>query len=172
MAYFNYFPSISYDVRGDIKNPRIQSITNVLQRVRKKMNVINASFFEQYFITDGDKPETLAHMIYGDSTLHWIILYANYMTNPYYDWPLTYYDLQKFIDKKYPNNRNGIHHYEDEMGYIVDLPEDYNPDSQYPKIITNFLYEEELNDSKRTVNIIREEYVQQIIQEFKSIMSR
>ena len=122
MAYFNYFPSISYDVRGDKKNPRVQAITNVLQRVRKKMNVINSAFFEQYFITDGDKPETLAHMIYGDSTLHWVIMYANYMTNPYYDWPQTYYDLQKFVAKKYPDNVNGIHHCEDELGYTVDLP--------------------------------------------------
>ena len=49
-----------------------------------------------YFIQDGDRADTLAHQIYGDSTLHWIIMYANYMTNPYYDWPLAYYDLRKF----------------------------------------------------------------------------
>ena len=120
MAYFDYFPTISYDVRGEKNNSRTQIITNVLVRIRKKMNVINSAFFEQYFISDGDRADTLAHQFYGDSTLHWVIMYANYMTNPYYDWPLPYFDLQKFVDKKYPDNRNGVHHYEDADGYDVD----------------------------------------------------
>ena len=41
------------------------------------------------------------------------------MTDPYYDWPMTYFDLQKYIVKKYANP-NGIHHYEDANGYEVD----------------------------------------------------
>jgi hypothetical protein len=170
MAYFNYFPTTFYDMYGDTKNLKVKLATNILIRVRKKMNITNASYFEQYFIQDGDRADTLAHQFYDDSTLHWLIMYANYMTNPYYDWPMTYYDLDKYVAKKYPNNTNGIHHYEDEMGYIVDLPKDYNPDSQYPKIITNFLYEEELNDKKRVINIIKFEYVNTILVEFKKLI--
>ena len=164
MAYFEYFPTIAYDVRGDKNNKRVQGITNVLVRIRKKMNVINSAFFEQYFINDGDRADTIAHQIYGDSTLHWIVLYANYMTNPYYDWPLPYFDLQKFIDKKYPDNRNGIHHYEDADGYEVDS------DASGATAVTNFVYEETLNDSKRSINIIRGEYISQVLQEFKTLI--
>lgn len=170
MAYFNYFPTIGYDVRGIKNQTRINAITNVLVRVRKKMNVTNSALFEQFFVGDGDKPEILAHQIYDDSTLHWIILYANYMTNPFYDWPLTYFDLQKYVAKKYPDNANGVHHYEDEEGFEVDNPENRPADAIYPKIITNFIYEEKKNDENRNINIIKREYVNQVIQEFKSLI--
>ena len=164
MAYFDYFPTIGYDVRGEKNNSRTQAITNVLVRIRKKINVINASLFEQYFINDGDRADILAHQFYGDSTLHWVIMYANYMTNPYYDWPLPYFDLQKFVAKKYPDNINGIHHYEDADGYEVDS------DASGATAVTNFVYEETLNDSKRSINIIRGEYLPQVLQEFKTLI--
>jgi len=163
MAYFSYFPKIGYDVRGEKNNPRVQAITNVLTRIRKKMNIINSAFFEQYFISDGDRADTLAHQIYGDSTLHWVVMYANYMTNPYYDWPLTYFDLQKFVAKKY-TNINDVHHYEDADGYEVDS------DVAGATAVTNFVYEETMNDAKRTINIIRPEYIQQILKEFKKLV--
>ena len=165
MAYFDYLPIIGYDVRGEKNNKRVDLITNVLIRVRKKLNIINAALFEQYFISDGDRADTLAYEMYGDSTLHWVIMYANYMTNPYYDWPLTYFDLQKFVAKKYPDNTNGIHHYEDADGYEVDS------DASGATAVTNFVYEESLNDSKRTINIIRGEYLPQILEEFKTFIA-
>ena len=164
MAYFNYFPTIGYDVREVKNQTRINAITNVLVRVRKKMNVTNAALFEHVFLSDGDKPEILAHKYYDDSTLHWIILYTNYITNPLYDWPLTYFDLQKYVAKKYSNNANGVHHYEDKDGFEVDS------DAANATPITNFLYEEKRNDNNRNINIIRKEYVNQIIQEFKSLI--
>ena len=172
MAYFNYFPTIVYDVRGDKNNIRIDRITNVLVRARKKLEITNVALFEQYFIQDGDRADTLAYQRYGDSTLHWIIMYANYMTNPYYDWPLTYFDLQKFVAKKY-DNINGVHHYEDDDGNEVQEPgtlEAPGVTAGGATTITNFLYEERLNDEKRKIDIIRAEYVPQIIQEFKKLI--
>jgi len=165
MAYFTYFPTIGYDVRGTKNNSSIQRITNILKRVRKKLEIINLAFFEEYFVRDGDTPESLAHQAYNDSTLHWIILYANYMTNPYYDWPMTYFDLQKFVNKKYGvANINAVHHYEDADGYEVDS------DAAGATTVTNFLYEEILNDARRNIKIIKPEYIQQIVSEFKKII--
>ena len=165
MAYFKYFPTIAYDVRGTKNDINVQSITNILTRVRKKLEIVNTAFFEQYFVQDGDTPESLAHQVYDDSTLHWIILYGNYMTNPYYDWPLTYRDLQKFVNKKYGvANINNTHHYEDADKYEVDST------ASGATAITNFVHEETLNDAKRQINIIKPEYIQQIISEFKKII--
>ncbi len=177
MAYFKYFPTIRYDVRGTKNSRSVQLVTDILKRVRKRLDIVNRSYFEQYFVKDGDTPESLSHQVYGDSTLHWIILYGNYMTNPYYDWPLTYIDLKKFVIKKYGEaNINDTHiwpygtlstggaHYEDEDGYEVDS------DAPTATAITNFLHEEALNDVKRTINIIKPEYTQQIISEFKKII--
>ena len=178
MAYFNYFKTISYDVRGEKNNSRIQLITNVLQRVRKKLEVDNLAFYDKYFVLDGDTPEILAHQLYDDSELHWIILYANYMSNPYYDWPMDYHTLNKFVAKKY-SDINGIHHYEDVDGYTVGLmwPEGTTaaeggtwevPAGATP--VTNFVYEEKKNDGYRSIRIIKQEYTGQIIQEFKSLL--
>ncbi len=182
MAYFKYFNTIGYDVRGDKNKVRIDTVVNLLKRVRKKLEIINISFFEEYFIQDGERADTIAHKVYNDSTLHWIILYANYITNPYYDWPLAYYDLQKYISKKYGPVENGgnglgmnsIHHYEDSSGNVVDAPGTIvtpgglTAGSATP--ITNYKYEEVLNDSKRTINIIRYEYISNIKEEFKTLI--
>ena len=166
MAYFKHFNQINYDVRGVKNNVNIDVITNLLQRVRLKLNFVkNQSFFAQHQIVDGETPEFLAYKYYGNTELHWVILYSHQATNPYYDWPLTYFDLKKFVIKKYGEaNINDTHHYEDADGYEVDS------DAPTATAITNFLHEEALNDVKRTINIIKPEYTQQIISEFKKII--
>ena len=166
MAYFRYFNQINYDVRGVKNNVNIDVITNLLQRVRLKLNFVkNQAFFAQHQIVDGETPEFLAYKYYGNTELHWVILYSHQATNPYYDWPLTYFDLKKFVIKKYGEaNINDTHHYEDADGYEVDS------DAPTATAITNFLHEEALNDVKRTINIIKPEYTQQIISEFKKII--
>ena len=166
MAYFRYFNKIGYDVRGVKNNVNIDVITNILERVRLKLNFIqHQAFFAQHFIIDGETPEFLAYKYYGNTELHWIILYSQQATNPYYDWPLTYFDLKKFVDKKYGvANINAIHHYEDADGYEVDST------AAGATSVTNFIYEETLNDAKRNLTIIRPEYVSNVVNEFKKLL--
>ena len=166
MAYFRYFNKIGYDVRGVKNNVNVDVITNILERVRLKLNFIqHQAFFAQHFIIDGETPEFLAYKYYGNTELHWIILYSQQATNPYYDWPLTYFDLKKFVDKKYGvANINAIHHYEDADGYEVDST------AAGATSVTNFIYEETLNDAKRNLTIIRSEYVSNVVKEFKKLL--
>ena len=166
MAYFRYFNKIGYDVRGVKNNVNVDVITNILERVRLKLNFIqHQAFFAQHFIIDGETPEFLAYKYYGNTELHWIILYSQQATNPYYDWPLTYFDLQKFVNKKYGvANINAIHHYEDADGYEVDST------AAGATSVTNFIYEETLNDAKRNLTIIRSEYVSNVVKEFKKLL--
>jgi len=166
MAYFRYFNKINYDVRGVKNNVNIDVITNILERVRLKLNFIQSqAFFAQHFIIDGETPEFLAYKYYGDTELHWIILYSQQATNPYYDWPLTYFDLQKFVNKKYGvANINAIHHYEDADGYEVDST------ASGATSVTNFIHEETLNDAKRNLTVIRSEYVSNVVNEFKKLL--
>ena len=166
MAYFKYFNKINYDVRGVKNNVNIDVITNILERVRLKLNFIQSqAFFAQHFIIDGETPEFLAYKYYGDTELHWIILYSQQATNPYYDWPLTYFDLKKFVNKKYGvANINATHHYEDADKYEVDST------ASGATAITNFIYEETLNDAKRNLTVIRSEYVSNVVNEFKKLL--
>jgi len=166
MAYFRYFNQINYDVRGVKNNVNIDVITNLLQRVRLKLNFVkNQAFFAQHQIVDGETPEFLAYKYYGNTELHWIILYSHQATNPYYDWPLTYFDLKKFVIKKYGEaNINDTHHYEDADKYEVDST------ASGATAITNFLHEETLNDAKRNLTLIRPEYVSNVVKEFKDLL--
>ena len=163
MAYFSYFPVTSYNLSKNNDVKKYNLVTNILLRVKKKLEITNAAVFEQHFIQDGDRADTLAYEYYNDSSLHWIIMYSNYMTNPYYDWPMTYFDLQKYVAKKY-DDVNGIHHYIDEDGYEVDST------TANATAITNFVYEEAKNDESRSINIPKVIYTQQIINELKDIM--
>ena len=166
MAYFKYFNKINYNVRGVKNNVNFDVITNILERVRLKLNFIqNQAFFAQHQIIDGETPEFLAYSYYGDTELHWIILYSQQATNPYYDWPLTYFDLKKFVNKKYGvANINAIHHYEDADGYEVDST------ATGATSVTNFIHEETLNDAKRNLTVIRPEYVSNVVNEFKKLL--
>ena len=126
MAYFAYFPKIYYDVRGVKNQTQHDAVTNIMARVVVKADswkqsdenlnefVEAANGFVKYVIKDGDRPDTLADQFYGDSELHWVILYANgaSMLQPWYDWPMTQYDLTKFVAKKYGSgNLNATNHY-------------------------------------------------------------
>ena len=166
MAYFKYFDTIDYDVRGIKNKPTIDNITNILKRVRMKVDFVKyQSFFAMHTIIDGETPEYLAHEYYGDAELHWVVLYAQQMTNPYYDWPLRYYDLKKFVAKKYGTaNINALHHYEDADKFQVDSA------AAGALAVTNFIYEETLNDAKRNINLVRPEFVPEIVTELKLLL--
>ena len=163
MAYFKYFNTINYDVHGVKNNMHLNRVTNILQRVRLKPEFIQHKLiFAQHFILDGETPEYLAHEFYGDSELHWIVLYGQQCINPYYDWPLTYFILQKYTSKKYgAASINEVHHYEDADRYIVDS----TASGAVP--ITNAYYEERLNDEKRLLNVIRPQDAMGMIKELK-----
>ena len=193
MAYFKFFPKILYDVRGVTNQQNFDSITDITKRVllksnswKKTENNVNellegTSGFVKHLIQDGDRPETLAYQFYGDSELHWIILYANCATllNPYYDWPMTQFDLKKFVEKKYgASNINAINHYVDSNDNIVEKQgEKITPTSEggalagTSTIVTNFQHEEKINDAKRPIRILQSEYVNLVINEFEKLLS-
>ena len=81
MAYFSYFNKIGYDLSREDESVKLRSITNVLNRVRKKLEITNAAIFEQYFVNDGDRADTLAYQYYDDASLWWIIASANNIHN-------------------------------------------------------------------------------------------
>ena len=178
MAYFRYYPKIAYDIRGLEDENRHDWVTNILARVLVKCHgwsdvdgsaheaLIASCEFEKHIIVDGEKPEILAYKYYGDTELHWIILYANgaSMLNPYYDWPMTNYDLGKFVANKY-DNINATHHHEDADGYQVDST------AAGATAITNYKHEETVNDAKRTIRIIQPRYVDLVVDEFKRLMA-
>ena len=165
--YFENFPLIPYDSVGD---GNFKIVTNLLKRVAIRSKVsVNTALYDTYDVKEGESPEIIADKLYGDSELHWIILYANgaKFQHPFYDWPMTQYDFTKFINKKYgSSNVYSAHHYEDANGFEVDST------AAGATAVTNYIYEEKRNDAKRTIRVMQKEFVPLVVNEFKRLMAR
>ncbi len=56
--YFNYFPKIVYEIKGD---GEVKLVTNILKRLMLRTEFIREqSVFDIYDVRDGDTPESIA----------------------------------------------------------------------------------------------------------------
>lgn len=102
MPYFSNMPTIDYPVELDGKIKYINA-RNIVVRAKFLDYVKNSqTTFLDYTIRDGERPETLAHRIYGLAEYHWIILLFNEVINPLFSWPLATKDLELMVRRKYP----------------------------------------------------------------------
>jgi hypothetical protein len=114
-SFLDKFPRIQYDItRSNVSN--YEDITNVLFRVGVVKSVLNnvAAYFE-YAVLEGETPEILADRVYGSPEAHWIILYANDIYDPQFDWPLHSRQFSKYVRGKYGSietAKTTFHHYE------------------------------------------------------------
>lgn len=116
MSYFNKFPKIGYTL-DEYRSAQI--IPDVLRRAKFVETIQNNfAFFDEYDVVDGETPEIVADQFYNDPQLHWVVLLANEVIDPRFDWPLDTYNLARFAEGKY-SNINAIHHYEDATGNIT-----------------------------------------------------
>lgn len=115
--YFNKFPKIKYDINkkwGKYSEP--QTVTNILFRVqflKEALNNIAAYYVLE--VDEGETPDILAHKVYRDSGAAWMILMANNIIDPQWEWPLAYKEFNNYIIGKYGSveaAQSGIHHYE------------------------------------------------------------
>ena len=162
--FFKHFPTIDYDPTG---NKQTKSIKDILIRIKVKDKVRNQNvIFSKYDVKEGQRPEDVAFEQYGDAGLHWIVLMMNEIVDPYYEWPLGLRDLERFVASKY-TNVNGTHHYE-----IAQSSGDTNTKIHVDSstigatLITNYEYEETVNDAKKQIRLLAPEYVNQIKNEF------
>ena len=114
--FFDKFPLVRYTVDKKLLT-ELDTVRNVLFRVGIIKDVLeqNVDAYYLYTIRDSDRPETLAERIYGDAEAHWVILYANNIYDPYYDWPMDERTFQKYIIKKYGSletAKTTYHHFE------------------------------------------------------------
>jgi hypothetical protein len=120
--YFDLFPKVKYDINGDGLNS--ESVTNIFKRLGILKEVLsNAGSYVLYEIEDNDTPEILAEKVYNDSGAGWIILYANKIIDPQFDWPMSDNVFKDYIINKYGSVENAqltYHHYEKVVETTVD----------------------------------------------------
>ena len=169
--YFTKFPYIIYDSVG---NGEFKIVTNLLRRVAIRSKIkVNTLFFDTYDVKEGETPEMIAHKLYGDSELHWIVLFVNNVTERYHQWPKNNNQFLAYINDKY-SNVDATHHYEisqtsGDTTIKIDIGTD-NTDYPAASIVTNAEYEESLEDEKRKIRLLEPSYVGLFVDEFNSLM--
>ena len=169
--YFQNFPLIPYDSVG---NGQYKLVTNLLKRVALRAKVrTNVLLFDTYNVQEGQTPEMIADKLYGDSNLHWIVMYVNNITDRYHQWPLTTPQFLAFLNDKY-SNPDGLHHYEitqtsGDTTVTIDIGTD-NTEHSGATLITNREFEEKRQDTLRAIRLLDPAYVDQFVEEFENLM--
>ena len=198
MKYFDTLPKIiQYDNKGIGR-----VFTNLMARASVIPELLkNPAIYYKYDIQEGDTPEIIAHKYYGDSYRYWIVLLANEILDPQWEWPMSGQIFQNYITTKYTdfNAYSTIHHYEktltqfdfgtnttttntveiDEDTYIsleettktFSLPTGDVSITVSKSAVNYYDYEEKLNESKRNINILNSNYVNQLETELQKLMS-
>lgn len=197
MLYFENLPLISYpDGRGN--NIYMKDLTTrvyiVSQLIKSPL-----SYYE-YTLKEKDTPEIVAEKYYGSADDYWLVMVSNLLSDPQWDWPLSQYNLNKYIINKYGSieNSNQIHHYEKTITYTDPLTtekqetiteigkEEYDNLIEFSRdcvlpsgktviysisksFVTNYTYEEELNVSKQTINLININVANELKLQFKNL---
>jgi len=115
MPFFDAFPQVPYDITGN-QYAQYQRVTNITFRVGIIKSVIsNIGSYFVHTISDTETPDILAEHVYDNPEAYWIILYANDIYDPHYDWPLNNRDFRQHIIDKYGSiaiAKTTPHHYE------------------------------------------------------------
>jgi len=130
MQYFDTLPKIiNIDSTGNSK-----VMTNLLARASVIPQILkDPLLYYTYDIQEGDTPEIIAHKYYGDSYRYWIVLFANELLDPQWDWPMTSMIFEKYLADKYPSTNI------------------YSEIEYYEKVITQY----DTNTQITTVNRVR-----------------
>jgi hypothetical protein len=196
----NYFSKVpNFDYVSRLPNAKISDyirVKNFFKRAKLREDIFQElAFFERYTIEGDDRPDNVAFKVYDDSTYDWVVLVSNNILNIQSEWPLPQRDFDRFVLEKYGDYDtlyNGIHHYETEEvknssgvtivptglevqdGYSVSYY-DYLLEQQIQTgnlaiPVTNYEYEESLNNQKRQIFVLKPFYLNVVINDQESIL--
>ncbi len=192
--YFSVVPDFEYVSRlPDANISDYINVKNFFKRITLKQDVYqDLSFFTKYKIRGDDRPDNVAFKEYGRSDLDWIVLTSNNILNIQSEWPMPQFEFDKYLIEKYGtyDNLNNTHHHETtelknnddviivqkglrvESNYSITYYENSGMVTQSPVVeVTNYQYEEQLNDNKRNIFLLKDIYLNVIIDDFQDLMT-
>tara|TARA_B100000965_G_scaffold331460_1_gene295636 strand:- start:6 stop:737 length:732 start_codon:yes stop_codon:yes gene_type:complete len=125
MGYFQELPNVAVASRLPEKRSSREYVIakNIFRRV-KILNSLqdNVSLFNKYQIYEGDRPDTVAKELYGNTELDYVVILSSGITNIRDEWPLSNYHLYNYALEKYGESKlTTLHHYE-----TVEVRDQYN----------------------------------------------
>ena len=197
-SYFNLVPDFEYVSRlPDAKIGDYITVKNLFRKVVLREDIYqNLTFFTKYDIKGDDRPDNVAADVYEDSSLDWVVLLANNILNISNEWPMTQADFNRYLLDKYNDDYNkiynGIRHYEtievkDSNGIVIckkglKVSQDYNityydyflsgmtTANNITRPVTNYEYEENIENEKRDIFILKPQYLSVVLDDISDIM--
>ena len=191
MSFFRELPDLEYQSPFADSNSSQNYVRakNLFRRVKLRDDLQNVfTLFNKYQIPEGARPDTVAEAVYGKADYDWIVILTAGIVNVRNEWPLSNRDLYRYAENVYGNDLNAIHHYEtkeikDSNGRLI-LPSGKIVDPTFtipdPNIsiqtlnpvvgISNYEYETRKNEEKRSIYLLKTEYLQQYLNDMRRIM--
>ena len=196
-SYFSEVPNFEYVSRlPDSKISDYITVKNFFKRGFLREDIFqNLTFFTKYQIQGSDRPDNVASQVYNDSTLDWLVLMSNNIVNIQNEWPLSNLDFDELMLDKYGSYDtlfNGVHHYETievkdardvkivnaglkvESDYSITFFDERADQMKTvtPTIpVTNYQYEQKVNEDKRNIYLLQPRYVQVVRDDLEDLMT-
>lgn len=162
--YYDNFSTIYYEFIINGK-PVLKTVKDITTNVRIRKEILSQiTLYDEYDIQEGDTPDIIAAKYYGSSEYHWIVMLANERFNYLEDFPLSYHMFEMHVNDKYGDQVYATHHYENANKLTVN--------SNYPGayLVSNYEYEERLNEKKRRIKLISPSMLATILSNYKAIL--
>ena len=195
MGYFSELPNLQYQspFSDRLSDSSYVFAKNIFRRMKVRDDLQNVfTVFNKYQIADGTRPDNVAEELYGESEYDYVVLLTANITNVRDQWPITNKELYDYVVQKYGlENVNSVHHYvtkeiKDSDGKLI-LPAGKVVGSNFTVSyfdstpittsatetvtgITNYEYEIDENENKRTIYILKPTYLGQFLDDMKNEM--
>ena len=171
MSYFNYFSTILYDPVG---KDNAKLVTNIMSRVRVRTNMKKQIvMLDPYDVKENETPEIIADRHHGSVYYHWIVMLLNDISDINHDWVKSTRQMQKYLTEKYTEAQlTEPHHYEvyQTSGDTTVKIEVENINYPSALTVTNYEYEVAVNEEKRSIDLLRNEYLGFFVDEFENLI--
>jgi len=191
MGYFRELPNLDYQSFVPMDEPDHACgdyirVKNLFRRSKIRDDLQNVfTLFNKYQIKEGARPDTVAEEFYGNAELDYVVIITAGIINVRDEWPLSSKDLYNYSLDIYGDSLNGVHHWETKevkdsngklilpKGKIVDStftipdPDLYTHTLNPVTAISNYEYEVGKNDEKRSIYLLKVEYLQQFLNDMR-----
>jgi hypothetical protein len=191
MSYFRELPDLEYQSPFVDSNSSQNYVRakNLFRRVKLRDDLQNVfTLFNKYQIPEGARPDIVAEAVYGRADYDWVVLMTAGIVNVRDEWPLSNRDLYRYAENIYGTQLNAVHHYETtevkdsngrlilpagkvvDSNFTIPKPDDYRAILNPVIGISNYEYETLKNEEKRSVYLLRSDYLQQYLNDMRTIM--
>ena len=191
MGYFRELPNLRYPSFLPNKSSSLDfvEVKNLFRRAKMRDDLQNNfTIFNKYEIPMGARPDTVAEDLYGSAQFDWVVLTVAGIINVRNEWPLNPRDLYDYSLDKYGDALNSTRYFQTTevkdsdgrlvlpKGKVVDsnftIPKPGTPNATLNPVVgvSNYDYETIQNDIKSRIFVLREEYLQEFLNDMREIM--